>query len=83
MYHNLYIFFFNLKAYETAQGLRVGGNMTEESTAVHITIQDINDEAPTFSQKEYRISIPENLPFDTPLSNIAIDVIDRDVVCIS
>ena len=45
---------------------------------VTITIRDVNDEAPNFNQQEYDVSIPENVPFGTPLANLNMEVKDTD-----
>ena len=36
-----------------------------ESIQVQINVQDINDNAPTFGQNEFKIDIPENIPKGT------------------
>ena len=52
-----------------------GGDESTVSTAeVAITIRDVNDEAPTFKQREYSVTIPENVPFGTPLANLNMEV---------
>lgn len=43
-----------------------------------ITIKDVNDVVPTFNQKEYYVSIPENTATGTPLP-LNIVVTDTDV----
>ncbi len=52
--------------------------MTSSVAAVTITIRDVNDETPTFNQNEYEVSIPENVPFGTPLANLNMEVKDTD-----
>jgi hypothetical protein len=36
----------------------------------------VNDEVPSFNQNEYDVSIPENVPFGTPLANLNMEVKD-------
>ena len=36
--------------------------------------RDVNDEAPRFNQREYEVTIPENVPFGTPLANLNMEV---------
>ena len=56
-----------------------GDDSTTSSIAdVTITIRDVNDEVPSFNQKEYDVSIPENVPFGTPLANLNMEVKDTD-----
>lgn len=47
-------------------------------TAVSITIRDVNDEAPTFSQPSYSVNVNENIPNGSPLPNLDIFVQDTD-----
>lgn len=68
------------QAYETERGLPVGSPDTETEVEVTITIIDVNDEPPTFNKREYRASVPENVPDGTPLPNLDMFVQDRDVV---
>ncbi|XP_050727023.1 cadherin-87A-like [Eriocheir sinensis] len=68
-----------VKAYETERGLAVGSADTETEVEVTITIIDVNDEPPTFNKREYRASVPENVPDGTPLPNLDMFVQDRDV----
>lgn len=48
------------------------------TTNIAITIRDVNDSPPTFNQKEYYLTIPENTAVGTPLP-IEIIVNDPDV----
>ena len=43
-----------------------------------ITIRDVNDEAPTFNQAEYKVRVQENVPFGTPLANLEMEVESMD-----
>lgn len=58
----------------------MGSADTETEVEVTITIIDVNDEPPTFNKREYRASVPENVPDGTPLPNLDMFVQDRDVV---
>lgn len=61
----------------------MGSADTETEVEVTITIIDVNDEPPTFNKREYRASVPENVPDGTPLPNLDMFVQDRDVVSVS
>lgn len=65
---------------ETVNNSPVGTADTETVVEVTITIRDVNDEPPTFNRREYRASVPENVPDGTPLPNLDIFVQDTDVV---
>ena len=61
------------------QSLNPGADPSTSSTAaVTITIRDVNDEAPTFNQAEYKVRVQENVPFGTPLANLDMEVKDTD-----
>ncbi|XP_023559797.1 protocadherin gamma-A4 isoform X14 [Octodon degus] len=48
-----------------------GGDPVRSSTArIHVTLIDINDNAPVFTQPEYLVSVHENLPIGTRLLTI-------------
>ncbi|XP_027213278.2 cadherin-87A [Penaeus vannamei] len=68
-----------VKAVETQNGVPVGSADTETVADVMITIRDVNDEPPTFNRREYRASVPENVPDGTPLPNLDMFVQDTDV----
>ncbi|XP_071526000.1 cadherin-87A [Panulirus ornatus] len=68
-----------VKAYETVSGNPVGTKETETVVDVTITIRDVNDEPPSFNKREYRASVPENVPDGTPLPNLDMFVQDTDV----
>ncbi|XP_037365013.1 protocadherin gamma-A2-like [Talpa occidentalis] len=43
-----------------------GGSPVRSGTArIRVVVQDGNDNAPIFTQPEYRVSVPENMPVDT------------------
>ncbi|KAL1434560.1 hypothetical protein MTO96_011649 [Rhipicephalus appendiculatus] len=52
-----------------------GSSMT---TALAITVKDVNDEAPTFSRPSYSVSVSENIPPGSPLPNLDMFVQDTD-----
>lgn len=56
-------------------------SLTVTTTQASITIRDVNDSPPTFNEKNYAISLPENTPPGTPLP-IEMSVRDPDVVSI-
>nr|XP_045616245.1 cadherin-87A-like [Procambarus clarkii] len=68
-----------VKAYETVNGIPVGTTDTETVVDITITIRDVNDEPPSFNRREYRASVPENVPDGTPLPNLDMFVQDTDV----
>ncbi|RWS21315.1 cadherin-87A-like protein, partial [Leptotrombidium deliense] len=47
-------------------------------TSVTITLQDVNDETPTFNKHEYQVSIAEGVPNGTPLASLDMIVEDKD-----
>lgn len=67
-----------VRAREVVDGVPSNEAMASATTKVSITIRDVNDVAPTFNQKEYYVTIPENTAVGTPLPlNIIVD--DPDV----
>ncbi|KAG7153827.1 Cadherin-87A-like [Homarus americanus] len=68
-----------VKAYETIGGNPVSTGDTDTVVDVTITIRDVNDEPPSFNRREYRASVPENVPDGTPLPNLDMFVQDTDV----
>ena len=49
-------------------------------TDLKITINDINDEVPTFNQDVYSIEIDENISNDSIVPNLKMFVSDLDLV---
>ena len=45
---------------------------------ITVTIRDVNDEPPTFNKQEYKVTIPENVPYGTPLANLNMEIKDTD-----
>ncbi|XP_008064553.1 protocadherin gamma-A6 [Carlito syrichta] len=45
-------------------------------TRILVTVLDVNDNAPVFTQPVYRVSVPENLPVGTPV--LSINATDQD-----
>jgi hypothetical protein len=67
-----------VRASELVNGI-AGTDATTSSVAdVTVTIRDVNDEPPTFNAPEFRVTIPENVPFGTPLGSLDIEVRDTD-----
>lgn len=63
---------------EVVDGVPSNDALSSTTTKVFITIRDVNDVPPTFNQKEYYVTIPENTAVGTPLPlNIIVD--DPDV----
>lgn len=68
-----------IRAREVVDGLPSNDELTAATTQASITIRDINDSQPSFNQKEYYVTLPENTAIGTPLP-IDIHVSDPDVV---
>ncbi|XP_048477676.1 cadherin-87A isoform X1 [Plutella xylostella] len=68
-----------VRATEVVNGQPYISNQTSSLATVTITIKDVNDEPPRFSQKEYHVSVPESLPPHTPLPRLDMLVTDTDV----
>lgn len=67
-----------VRAREVVDGVPSNDAIASATTRVSITIRDVNDVPPTFNQKEYYVTIPENTAVGTPLPlNIIVD--DPDV----
>nr|XP_012788784.1 unnamed protein product [Sorex araneus] len=48
-----------------------GGNPVRSGTSrIRVVIQDVNDNAPVFTQPEYRVSVPENTPIGTRILTV-------------
>ena len=57
----------------------LGRDSSTSSVAdITITIRDVNDEPPRFNKQEYKVSIPENVPYGTPLANLNMEIKDTD-----
>ncbi len=69
---------FQIRASELVDGVP-GEDASNSAVAdVTVTVRDVNDEAPTFDRAEYTVTIPENVPFGTPLANLDMEVRDTD-----
>ena len=66
------------RAAELVNGVPGEDGLTSSVADVTITIRDVNDEAPMFNRLEYEVTIPENVPFGTPLANLNMEVKDTD-----
>ncbi|XP_076994256.1 protocadherin gamma-A7-like [Tamandua tetradactyla] len=54
-----------------------GGDPLRSGTMrVQVTVVDINDHVPVFSQPQYQVTVPENVPVGTSL--LTVNAIDRD-----
>ncbi|NP_001076033.2 protocadherin gamma-A6 isoform X9 [Pan paniscus] len=54
-----------------------GGDPVRSSIAqILVTVLDVNDNTPVFTQPVYRVSVPENLPVGTPV--LAVTATDQD-----
>uniref|UniRef100_UPI00398F28FC protocadherin Fat 4 n=1 Tax=Pristiophorus japonicus TaxID=55135 RepID=UPI00398F28FC len=69
---------------ETASQVRLNISATDQGlhpktsyTSLLITIVDVNDQAPTFTHRSYRLSLPENSPPGTQLA--ILTAVDKDL----
>lgn len=69
-----------VKAREVIDGVPGNDASTVSTAEATVTIKDVNDEPPSFNQREYNIEIPENVPDGTPLPHLDMTVKDPDVV---
>jgi len=69
-----------MQAREVINGVASSDDDTSATADVSITIRDVNDEPPKFNEKEYHVTIPENLLEGSPLPNLDMTVSDTDVV---
>ena len=76
----MYYICFVSKAREVVDGVPGNDPLTVTTKKGTVTIKDVNDEAPTFNNREYRIVIPENVPDGTPLPHLDMVVHDPDIV---
>jgi len=67
-----------VRAREVVDGVPSNEPSASTSTKISITIRDVNDVPPTFNQKEFYVTIPENTAIGTPLP-LKISVTDPDV----
>ncbi|XP_006891272.1 PREDICTED: protocadherin gamma-A1 [Elephantulus edwardii] len=54
-----------------------GGDPVQSGTSqIRVTVLDVNDNAPVFTEPEYRVSVPENMPIGTRV--LAVTATDAD-----
>ncbi|KAF4527316.1 hypothetical protein B566_EDAN001092, partial [Ephemera danica] len=53
--------------------------LSSSTAQATVTVRDVNDEAPRFDRREYRVSLPENTPPGSPLPGLDMRVTDPDV----
>ncbi|XP_021925581.1 cadherin-87A isoform X2 [Zootermopsis nevadensis] len=68
-----------VRAHEVVDGVPGNDPLTVTTKKGTVTIKDVNDEAPTFNNREYSIVIPENVPDGTPLPHLDMVVRDPDI----
>lgn len=68
-----------VRARELIDGIPGNDLLTTSSAVASVTIKDVNDEPPRFNEREYRVSLPENIPHGTTLPNLDMTVTDPDV----
>lgn len=47
-------------------------------TQVHVTIEDVNDNSPIFTQKHYRVAVAENAQLNPPAAVLQVKALDAD-----
>ncbi|XP_055941511.1 cadherin-23-like [Argiope bruennichi] len=70
------LYMFRVKAIELVDGLPVGESTTSNVT---IVVGDVNDQAPLFNEREFNVTIPEDIGTNTPLPGLNLVVTDMDV----
>ncbi|KAL7306286.1 hypothetical protein TKK_0001717 [Trichogramma kaykai] len=70
---------FVVKAREIVDGQPADDEHSVSTIEATVTIKDVNDEPPTFNQKEYAVSIPENIANGTPLPHLNMIIRDPDI----
>nr|CAD7588330.1 unnamed protein product [Timema genevievae] len=68
-----------IRARELVDGVPGNDALTVTTADATVTIKDVNDEAPTFNNREYSTFIVENPPNGTPLPHLDMSVRDTDV----
>lgn len=68
-----------IRAVEVENGIKLDDPSTVTEAEATVTIKDVNDEPPSFNQREYSVEIPENVPTGTPLPHLDMTVRDPDV----
>jgi len=71
-----------VRASELINGVPGNDDFSSSVADVTITIRDVNDEPPTFNAPEYRVTIPENMPYGTPLGSLDMEVIPLNTFCL-
>lgn len=69
-----------MQAREIVDGIPSNELMTSTTAVASVTIKDVNDEPPKFNEREYTVSLPENIPDGTPIPNLDMIVTDPDIV---
>jgi len=67
-----------VRASELINGQPGQDSTTNSMADITVTIRDVNDEPPTFNKQEYKVTIPENVPYGTPLANLNMEIKDTD-----
>ncbi|CAL1286590.1 unnamed protein product [Larinioides sclopetarius] len=70
------LYMFRIKAIELVDGLPVGESSVSNVT---IVVGDVNDQAPLFNQREFNVTISEDIGTNTPLPGLNLVVTDMDV----
>ncbi|KAM6148976.1 protocadherin gamma-A5-like [Erethizon dorsatum] len=56
-----------------------GDPILSSTTRIRVTVLDANDNAPLFTQSEYRVSVPENIPVGTRLLTLTATDADEGI----
>ncbi|KAK9728307.1 Cadherin domain [Popillia japonica] len=70
---------FNIRARELVDGVKIEDPSVISIAEATVTIKDVNDEPPTFNQREYSVEIPEDILQGSPLPNLNMTVRDPDL----
>ncbi|CAO2593816.1 Protocadherin gamma-A5 [Lemmus lemmus] len=69
-----------VSAYDLVLTALDGGNPVHSSTVhISVTVLDANDNAPLFTQSEYRVSVPENIPVGARLLTLTATDADEGI----
>ncbi|XP_063226687.1 cadherin-87A isoform X2 [Bacillus rossius redtenbacheri] len=68
-----------VRAREIVDGVPGNDPLTATTADATVTIKDVNDEPPTFNEREYSTVIPENIAVGTTLPHLDMTVHDPDV----
>ncbi|KAB0801704.1 hypothetical protein PPYR_03890 [Photinus pyralis] len=68
-----------VKAIEVTNGIPSNDSLSFTTAIVNVTVNDVNDEPPSFNKKEYFVEVPEDIRNGDVLPNLNMLVSDPDV----